>query len=750
MQELKCKICGGSLTVDHKSKIAVCDYCGTKQILPLFSDESAMLLYERGGELLRKSEYDKAESIFYQLLPLCPEDPEIYWDLVLCKYGVQYVKDPQSGKYLPTCNRTHYSSVLNDENYKKSLEYASAEQSKIYEADAQYINDVQKKIISIAKKEKPFDIFISYKETNADGSRTKDSIHAQEIYRKLTEQGYKVFFSRITLESKAGTEYEPYIYAALATSKVMLHITSSNENSQSVWVKNEWSRFLSMKQNDSSKTLIPLYFDMQKSDLPPEFENIPSYDMLSNGFEQELFRGIKKLIPLPVMKAEKRRKARKRAKIFAAVFVLIIVVSGAVSFPHIKEYVEFNSQYQSAMQLYNDKKYNDAAAAFEKISSYKDSSQMQTKSLNMQKYTTAMQLYYDSNYPEAAWVFRDLNGFSDSDEMQEKCELAWRESLARTVTENYNFTDETDSSVIGSYYITSNGTVNSFDYNVGTANENINIDKHGKIVSIASNRSLYALQEDGHVINSAKNNQLDNDWENIIQISDIFNYTSVALNSDGKMVYGDTSKEYYASKYGYDTIENDKWIEKISEWEDIVSFDTAITRHKAMGVMDAAIVGLKSDGTAVLDIAYADYFFGGDTVDYGNKYKNAKKYISEVKGAKKIFIGFGVNNELNVLYIKSDGTVEGYVDSQKVSYENVNVKDIEFIYSADDKTIPYLLLEDGSLLNTEENNSVLYDIVKVDLGFAITKSGNIYLDYSLETPELTEAKTVIYDSWKER
>lgn len=280
--------------------------------MPLFSDESAMLLYERGGELLRKSEYDKAESIFYQLLPLCPEDPEIYWDLVLCKYGVQYVKDPQSGKYLPTCNRTHYSSVLNDENYKKSLEYASAEQSKIYEADAQYINDVQKKIISIAKKEKPFDIFISYKETNADGSRTKDSVEAQKLYEKLTEQGYKVFFSRITLEDKAGTQYEPYIYAALSSSKVMLTVCSSKENIESAWVKNEWSRFLTLRQKDSSKTLIPVYFDMKKSELPEEFTLFASQNIKEEGFEQELLRGIKKLIPLPIMLAQKRKKKKKK------------------------------------------------------------------------------------------------------------------------------------------------------------------------------------------------------------------------------------------------------------------------------------------------------------------------------------------------------------------------------------------------------------------------------------------------------
>jgi len=33
----KCKICGGATTLDVTNGIAICDYCGTKQALPLFS-----------------------------------------------------------------------------------------------------------------------------------------------------------------------------------------------------------------------------------------------------------------------------------------------------------------------------------------------------------------------------------------------------------------------------------------------------------------------------------------------------------------------------------------------------------------------------------------------------------------------------------------------------------------------------------------------------------------------------------------
>ena len=184
------------------------------------------------------------------------------------------------------------------------------------------------------------------------------------------------------------------------------------------------------------------------------------------------------------------------------------------------------------MQLYDEEKYDEAADAFAKLEDFKDSAAMQQESLNMGKYTAAMQLYYDGNYPESDWAFRDRNGYKDSADMQKTAELAWREKLATVATNNI-----LGSSSWGSYYITANGSVETFNYDPGTANSNISIDEHGNIVSIADNSALYALHEDGYVTNSKINNGLDSDWENIIQITPRFNTTNVALTNEGKVIY---------------------------------------------------------------------------------------------------------------------------------------------------------------------------------------------------------------------
>lgn len=730
MQTFKCKICGGSLTVASKSRVAVCDYCGSKQILPLFSDESAQLLYDRGNGYLRQNEYDKAETIFNQLLSLCPEDPEIYWDLVLCKYGVTFVQDPKTGKYVPTCNRTHYESILNDKNYQKVIQYADDEQTVYYQETAETINNIQKGILSVSKKEKPFDIFISYKETDNKGNRTKDSIAAQKLYEKLTDSGYKVFFSRITLEDKIGTEYEPYIYAALYSSKVMLTVCSSKENIESPWVRNEWSRFLTLRQNDASKALIPLYFDMPKEDLPDEFAILAAQDMSKDDFEQELLRGIKKMIPLPIMLAARRKKLKKRLGISAAIITGIIFVAGIISFPYIKNYVVYNADYQTAMQLYNEEKYDEAADAFAKLEDFKDSTAMQQESLNMGQYTAAMQLYYDGDYPQAAWAFRDMNGYKDSAEMQKKAELNWREKLATVATNN-----NLGSSSHGAYYISANGSVETFTYNPGDANSNISIDEHGKIVSIADNIALYALHEDGYVTNSKTNNGLDSDWENIIQITPRFNTTNAALTSEGKVIYGNTKNEINPD-------DTDSWLQATNEWDKIVSLSYDVERYGYGGMTSAALVGLKSDGTVV------SAFYGIQT--------NANSFIASLKNIKEISVNVGSSSgTVSIVAVDENGTLFTFADGAYGTYENLKITDVETtdFYSNNDIALQFFVLSNElTLSRLGSENTIIEDVVYMNKDFIITRSGTIYTEYNWEgtSPTNTTVKTQIKDVWLER
>lgn len=147
------------------------------------------------------------------------------------------------------------------------------------------------------RNEKPFDVFICYKEKDEHGNRTVDSSIANDIYYQLTQEGFKVFYAAITLEDKLGTAYEPYIFAALNSAKVMLVLGTKPEYFNAVWVKNEWERYLKIIKKDHNRLLIPCYRDMDAYELPEEFAHLQAQDMSKVGFITDIIRGIKKIIP---------------------------------------------------------------------------------------------------------------------------------------------------------------------------------------------------------------------------------------------------------------------------------------------------------------------------------------------------------------------------------------------------------------------------------------------------------------------
>ncbi|MEE0914595.1 MAG: toll/interleukin-1 receptor domain-containing protein [Ruminococcus sp.] len=297
MAVLKCKMCGGDLNIVEGETVAVCEYCDTKQTVPTVDNEKKMTLFSRANRLRAACEFDKASGIYENIVSEFPEEAEAYWGLLLCKYGIEYVDDPATGRKIPTCHRSSFDSIMDDENFEQVMENSDPVARKVYREEAKTIEDIRKGILEVSSKEEPYDIFICYKETDENGERTIDSVLAQDIYDMLTEHDYRVFFARITLEDKLGQEYEPYIFAALNSAKIMLAIGTDYEYYNAVWVKNEWSRFLQLMTHDSKKTLIPCFKNLDAYDIPKEFVRLQAQDLGKIGAMQDLLRGIQKLIP---------------------------------------------------------------------------------------------------------------------------------------------------------------------------------------------------------------------------------------------------------------------------------------------------------------------------------------------------------------------------------------------------------------------------------------------------------------------
>ena len=286
-----CQNCQDIL-VEERPGYWVCPSCGsvfaeTQNALPTppgfdenaaAKDSKAML--DMADQSLARGDYDEAFYAYTVYLEKHPASAEAYWGKVLSHFGIRYETE-EGGLRRPTLNRMDSRSILQNADYLKALEYADEKQRAAYEKDAAYIAEVQSryaKMANAAAMEKSYDVFISYKaQDDATGQATEDSRIASEIYERLSSLGnLNVFYARVTLnEERAGLAYEPFIYAALNTAKVMILVGTKPEYLNSTWVKNEWKRYLQRMQNDTSRHIIPVLKEMSVSDLPAD---IPAGD----------------------------------------------------------------------------------------------------------------------------------------------------------------------------------------------------------------------------------------------------------------------------------------------------------------------------------------------------------------------------------------------------------------------------------------------------------------------------------------
>ena len=304
MAIIKCKMCGGDMEISADKTFGTCEYCGSTMTLPKVSDEQRAAAFNRGNHFRRAGEFDKALGVYERIVAEDDTDAEAHWCCALCRFGIDYVEDSATYEWLPTCHCASFDSFLEDVDYLAALEHSDGITRRQYQKDAAKIAEVQRGILATSQSTEPYDVFISYKELGANGERTRDSVLAQEIYYQLSEQGRRVFFSRVSLEDIPGTKYEPYIFAALNSAKVMIVVGTSAENLNAVWVKNEWSRYLAMMRKDKSKLLIPCYRDMDPYDLPEPLAVLMSFDMGKIGFIQDLTRGVNKVLDAGVQKKE--------------------------------------------------------------------------------------------------------------------------------------------------------------------------------------------------------------------------------------------------------------------------------------------------------------------------------------------------------------------------------------------------------------------------------------------------------------
>lgn len=298
--ELKtCKTCGGNLK--KIGNYYVCEFCGNRWEADVADDINAVQR-ANAWETLRNGDFEKAEALFDEIIIKQPKNYEAYWGKALSSACITYVTDLNENKKVPTCNNITEDSFAENKFVLKAVELAPESIATEYKNQAKYIDKVRIEWLEKARKEPDYDVFISYKDSDKENGieRTRDSIDAQDLYNALTEEGYKVFFSRISLRDKVSEQYEPYIYNAIKTAKVMIVFGENVGYFSSTWIKNEWTRFKNRieKKEKHPNSLVVVYKGIDPNDLPVILKSRQCLNMQDVTFLRTLTNHIKKIIDL--------------------------------------------------------------------------------------------------------------------------------------------------------------------------------------------------------------------------------------------------------------------------------------------------------------------------------------------------------------------------------------------------------------------------------------------------------------------
>lgn len=289
--KFECPNCGSNQALESKGEHIQCAYCFSKFLrneldVNLFNSQSRQEI-EKAVRMRNNCDFEEAEEVLENLLSEDENNPQIYLQLLLCDYGVSYVKDNDTISEKPILNRLQRESIF-DKPYYKKIQSLLANQADVlnkYNEQLNQIESIRKEALDIANSEDSYEVFICYKRSvkGQDGKEyyTEDSQTAKRLYDKFTKWGLKVFFAEETLRIKgAGRAYEPIIFSALMSAKVFVLVCSSPDNPEyltSPWVKSEWQRYKKRVETevDNHLLLMTVLSNGFKPDLlPPSLRGI--------------------------------------------------------------------------------------------------------------------------------------------------------------------------------------------------------------------------------------------------------------------------------------------------------------------------------------------------------------------------------------------------------------------------------------------------------------------------------------------
>ena len=611
MEIIKCEACGGNLEIPEGSNVIVCEYCGTKQILPQLNSEKTEDgetptrlvinissdigiigdidivdtngLVKRAFLFLEEGKWPEANSCCDRLLNADPGNAAAYAGKLMAEMRVRTEEE------LSDCGM----SYIDNEYYKKALRFADDEDK----AALQGYCEANELLVQEKRRDKNYNNAESLARSQSSASIERAIALFEELgdYKDSAE---RVIDCRKKLEEAIALEEQNRIKQAKLIKKAVM-ITAPAIAALIV--------FLVVLNT----VIVPsgIYNDAvahmeagRHNEAIALFESLGDYKDSKDKIKEVYIN----------IRTENERRMEE--------------------------------EYQNALALLDDGKYDEAIIAFEKLGAYKDS-QAKTVEARTKKWSGFVGIAAGTRH--TVCLKKDGTVIAVGTNRYGRCDTDdWADIVAVSAGENHTVGLKSDGTVV------TTGGNGAFQCNVS--------DWTGIIAISAGAYHTVGLKKDGTVVAVGENKagQCDvGDWADIIAIS-AGNARTAGLTSSGAVIaVGDCEYEQGV----------------ISEWENCVDISAGMN----------IILAVRDNGSVLT----------------ANGYLGFRKIIDEWEDIVSISAG-----EEHVVGLRSDGSVAGmgYKDNEYNQYGVGGWKDISAISAGPWHTVG--LKKDGTLVAIGRND----------------------------------------------
>lgn len=214
--ELVCRICGNPVSSGVEASIGdeSCVSCGAS----VFHPKSDGKKLNRANYLRTIFDFERAALFASEEIEENPEDPEAYWNRLLCTYGVKYLKSNSTRTPVCHVNTTKIQPLTDNTDYKSALYYSEQEAHADYELAGRAICEAVEVANAIFANPVKYDVMVCSKECD----NPDDDLQAEKIYQRLKSLELSVFYAPVTLKDMDETEKAAHLMSAIENCRVMV------------------------------------------------------------------------------------------------------------------------------------------------------------------------------------------------------------------------------------------------------------------------------------------------------------------------------------------------------------------------------------------------------------------------------------------------------------------------------------------------------------------------------------------------